>query len=310
MDTSLLTRRLLLIILEGLLFKLLTGCTSTPKSIPTPRSTLSSHMQLGVYDWYQTFLAEKTQTYEHQFVNWVGYKSGQTLSPFLDRTKLRGRIPLVTIEPKADPKLNKLGLLKDITDGRYNQTITLIGRDIAKFASPVVIRFMHEFDLSQNAYRYPWVTTNQALYMAAFRHFVTELRKHSAQYASFMWSPSGSHPVKNGFYPGAHYVDHVGCSLYSFPAWDIRYFGFARTFQQIMDVNYRNLKLFNRPIVAAEFGSAKGDIQAAWVKDALLRAPDYPLLKALVYFNAPDSASWGYGLPNPDFGISPTIWKL
>jgi endoglucanase len=125
-----------------------------------------------------------------------------------------------------------------------------------------------------------------------------------------MWSPSGSHPVKNGFYPGADYVDHVGCSLYSFPAWDIRYFGFARTFQQIMDVNYRNLKLFNRPIVAAELGSAKGDTQAAWVKDALLRAPDYPLLKALVYFNAPDSASWGYGLPNPDFGISPTIWKL
>jgi hypothetical protein len=151
MDTSLLTRRLFLIILEGLLFKLLTGCTSASKSIPTPRSTLRSHMQLGVYDWYQTFLPEKTQTYEHQFVNWVGYKSGQTLSPFLDRTKLRGRIPLVTIEPKADPKLNTLGLLKDITDGRYNQTITLIGRDIAKFASPVVIRFMHEFDLSQNA---------------------------------------------------------------------------------------------------------------------------------------------------------------
>jgi len=36
--------------------------------------------------------------------------------------------------------------------------------------------------------------------------------------------------------------------------------------------------------------------------------PNYPLLKALIWFNARDSSNWGLHLPPPDWRISPSIF--
>jgi hypothetical protein len=73
------------------------------------------------------------------------------------------------------------------------------------------------------------------------------------------------------------------------------------------DRKYKVLSPLGKPIIVAEMGMA--GTQKPWVDAALRDVVNFPLVKALVWFNAEEPAAWpGYGSPN--WSITPAIWHL
>ena len=247
---------------------------------------------LGVYDIAQT-MTGKPLAYEEVFVNqtsakgWVG-TTKQSVYDFATAAWAKGRTPIISIEPfSGDP-------LDEIVSGKRDKELAKIASQLAQYGGPAIIRWGHEPENSG----YPWGGKPPEKYIAAYRYVVEYLRKcNPQQKLSFMWSPIGN---ANGtkYYPGSHYVDYVGCSVY-----DTENRSFAKTFAPM----YATLAQYGKPIIIAECGvQAKYD-QAAWVAGLKASASQFPLLKSVIYFNAVDSHPWVNG-QKPDWRIDPSIW--
>ena len=131
----------------------------------------------------------------------------------------------------------------------------------------------------------------------AYRYVVDYLRKCSPQQKlSFMWSPKGANGTK--YYPGSHYVDYVGCSVF-----DTKNRSFAKIFAPV----YQTLAQYGKPIIIAECGVQAKHDQAAWVAGLKASASQFPLLKSVIYFNAVDPHPWVNG-QKPDWRINPALW--
>jgi endoglucanase len=247
---------------------------------------------LGVYDIAQT-MTDKPLAYEEVFVDqtsakgWVG-TTKQSVYDFATAAWAKGRTPIISIEPfSGDP-------LDEIVSGKRDKELAKIASQLAQYGGPAIISWGHEPENSG----YPWGGKPPEKYIATYRYVVEYLRKYNPQQKlSFMWSPIGN---ANGtkYYPGSHYVDYVGCSVY-----DTENRSFAKTFAPM----YATLAQYRKPIIIAECGvQAKYD-QAAWVAGLKASASQFPLLKSVIYFNAVDSYPWVNG-QKPDWRIDASIW--
>jgi beta-mannanase len=136
---------------------------------------------------------------------------------------------------------------------------------------------------------------------------VSAVFKSLASNISMMWSPVGNPGCQN-YYPGTAAVDYVGLSIYELPAASAAWYGSAQSFAQLMNMKYPLVSGFDNPVFVAELGDATTDHQAAWVTATFAATRKYPLLKALIWFNAQDAASWGPPFGTPDWRISPAIF--
>jgi cellulose synthase (UDP-forming) len=153
--------------------------------------------------------------------------------------------------------------------------------------------------------RYPWASKNAALYREAYRHFVTASRL-SAGNIGYVWSPVGDKGLER-YWPGEQYVDYVGLSVFEFPAFDQAYYHQAtRSFHDQMTEKYARVAKYQMPIVISECGvTGSKEYQLSWLSGALQDLGNYPLLKALIYFNAKDTpGAWGKEYATPDWRIS------
>ena len=247
---------------------------------------------LGVYDIAQT-MTGKPLAYEEVFVDqrsakgWVGTNQ-QSVYEFATAAWAKGRTPIISIEPfSRDP-------LDEIVSGKRDKELAKIASQLAKYGGPAAIRWGHE---PENA-TYPWGGKPPAKYIWAYRYVVDYLRKYNPQQIlSFMWSPEGK-AVATKYYPGSHYVDYVGCSV-----WNLENRSFAETFAPV----YQTLAQYGKPIIIAEFGVQAKDDQAAWVAGLKASANQFPLLKSVIYFNAVDPHPWVNG-QKPDWRINPALW--
>ena len=247
---------------------------------------------LGVYDNAQT-MTGKPLAYEEIFVDqtsakgWVGTNQ-QSVYDFATAAWAKGRTPIISIEPSSgDP-------LDEIVSGKRDKELAKLCSQLAQYGGPAIIRFGHEPENS----RYPWGGKPPEKYILAYRYVVDYLRKCSPQQKlSFMWSPIGD---ANGtkYYPGSHYVDYVGCSVF-----DTENRSFAKTFAPV----YQTLAQYGKPIIIAECGVQAKHDQAAWVAGLKASASQFPLLKSVIYFNAVDPHPWVNG-QKPDWRIDPALW--
>ena len=201
-----------------------------------------------------------------------------------DRAWAKGRIPIISIEPfSGDP-------LDEIVSGKRDKEIANIASQLAQYGGPAIIRCGHE---AENP-TYPWGGKPPAKYILAYRYVVDYLRKYSPQQKlSFMWSPNGT---ANGtkYYPGSHYVDYVGCSVFN-------------TEKLPETCSDQTLAQYGKPIIIAECGVQAKHDQAAWVAGLKASASQFPLLKSVIYFNAVDPYPWVNG-QKPDWRIDPALW--
>ena len=91
----------------------------------------------------------------------------------------------------------------------------------------------------------------------------------------------------SAYYPGPDYVDWLGLSVYGkqFRKGDV-----WAEFKPLLDWPYKELTKFepNKPVMVAEFGVGdfpKSGSKAKWIEDALKNIPEYPRIKAAVYWH-------------------------
>jgi cellulose synthase (UDP-forming) len=164
--------------------------------------------------------------------------------------------------------------------------------------------------------RYPWATQHDATgYIAAYRHFVDKCRRCTNR-AYYVWSPRGD-PGLEDFFPGRSYVDYIGVSLYACSGCDSSAPGRTRPsaqgertseFQQWFGDTYRRVKRFDLPVMIAELGvEGTASVQRAWLSDVVGASRQFPLLRAIIYFNAKDTPGAWAGERVPDWTIPESL---
>jgi endoglucanase len=266
----------------------------------------SPAINLGAYDPDGLLQHEPAVKIEHVFVSWANYRSGELLQQ-LHAIRNKGRRPLVSIEPWADGAITPLSssLLSDVITGKYDRTIRALASDIAEFRDGVYVRWGHEMENVTG--RYPWAVRSAELYKNAYRHFVTACRLYAPN-IHYIWSPVGDSGCER-YWPGPAFVDFVGLSVFEFPQFDLRYYHKIRSFSDQMNEKYRRIAAFQKPVIIAEFGvTGDHDFQQAWLCAALQDMRNYPLLKAVAYFQAKDTpGAWGPHYTTPDWRIGPQL---
>jgi len=275
-------------------------------SLPT---VSTPKINFGVYDPEGQCSPESEIAIEHVFVSWANYQPG-TLLMQLAQIELKGRWPFITIEPWCDRTITTLSsqLLNDVVEGRYDRTIQQMASEIAAFHGLVVLRWGHAMENVMG--RYPWANHQPALYREAYRHFVTACRL-AANNVAFVWSPVGDNDLAC-YWPGEHYVDSVGLSVFEPLASDqVVGHQVTRSFHDQMIDKYARVALYNKPVMIAECGiTGSEECQLNWLSDASRDFAQYPLLKALIYFNAKETpALWSDQDTTPDWRLGVTGFR-
>lgn len=283
------------------------GITADTKNIkPSVEEKISFQANIGVYDPEKSFASSTSIALEHVFVQWNVYSAFDTENDIKNIIHTK-RWPLVTIEPFPRDGKDAGMVLSDVVSGEYDNTIKNLCGIFSKVKHPVFVRWGHEMEVVNG--RYPWATNDFQSFISAYRHFVTSCR---AEYKDiyFVWSPAGDRRLIQ-YWPGAEYVDYVGLSVYEYPLWDESYYGHIRTFQEIFSEKYAEVRIFEKPILIAEFGvTSSPQFQKEWLQDAYRVFNEYPLLKTVIYFNSKDHEGvWGKDVPTPDWRVDPQVFE-
>ena len=266
---------------------------------------LPSAVDLGAYDNRHEFDDLRTLKYEMIWCNLDNYREGKLL-PQLTEITNKGRTPIITIEPYPIPAIGGgETLLSDITAGKYDTIIFAMATEVESLGSVVFVRFAPEMDMDTGK---PYTLKPPEIFIPAYQHFVVLFREASPTSLQ-IWTSVGNHGGEK-YYPGDDYVDYTGYSLYEQPDASKMWCGHERSFAQWMDEKYPLFANLGKPVMITELGiCGSPGKQKIWMEDAFTAVGNYPLVKALIYFNAQDTVSWRrWGAPGaPNWQISPSI---
>jgi cellulose synthase (UDP-forming) len=249
--------------------------------------------------------------YRPQIIHWFQqWRSNETgfRGDWLDQATAQGAVPMITWEPWSKPAGEYAApdqaesRLELIVNGTYDQYIDGWAEDAAAYGRPVIIRLMQEM----NGWWYPWsVTANgnsPELFIQAWRHVHDRFTQAGAFNVSWVWSMNvgegeGVTDIDPAaFYPGPEYVDWVSFSGFNWgtaeewSAWTSAERVFRETYDQLAG--------FAKPMMISEIGTVGiGGNEAQWISDAMTGfASEYPLLKAVVWFDAPYAGDIDFSL--------------
>ena len=269
-------------------------------------NALPAGVDLGAYDNQHKFDDLRTLKYEMIWCNLDKYREGKLLPELAEITN-RGRTPIVTIEPYPIRGIGwRKNLLPDITAGKYDSIILAMANEVDSLGSPVCVRFAPEMDMDTGK---PYTQKPPEIFIPAYQHFVLVFREASPT-SLIIWTSVGNQGGEK-YYPGADYVDYTGYSLYEQADASKLWCGHERSFAEWMDEKYPAFATFGKPIIITELGIwGSPEKQKTWMEDAFATVGKYPLVKALIYFNAQDSVSWRkWGAPGaPNWHIDRAVF--
>lgn len=173
-----------------------------------------------------------------------------------------------------------------------------------------LIKLAHEMNLSARPYWPGNFGEGPSTFVAMWRHVVGVFRSQNVTNVEFVWAPiyqSYPNTPSNDlhlFYPGDSYVDWVGPMGYNY--YTTLGWGWL-TFENIFDASLKDFACrYPRPQIIHEFASVEGDSnspsKAQWIADAYQKAPNYPFLRAMIWYNDCDAGVCNGS--NADFRIT------
>jgi beta-mannanase len=223
----------------------------------------------------------RTLDIHHNFYTW-----DESFPTETERHDLQaGRIPLISWNGRGVTT-------KAIAAGRYDDLIEQRARDTKALGQPVLIRWFWEMDGNKKA---EFAGTPKE-YIAAWQHIVGIFRREGAGNVRWVWCPNAS-AFNDGeaqeFYPGPDFVDWTCADGYNWAPG--RAGDDYRSFKEIFAGFYLWAAQQNKPIMVGEFGVQErnpGD-KAGWITAAREAIKsDFPLLRAIVYFDANKDYDW------------------
>lgn len=266
---------------------------TTSPSLDLPSDRLS----VGAYD--------PGLAYDHLAIDiehwYVRQDEPELLAGALARARGR-RTLLVTIEP-FPPRGAKGPVLDAIVAGQADDELRELAQVVrSSWPQTALVRWGHEMEVSG---LYPWAANRPDLYRSAFRRVVTIFRETGATNARWVWSPVGN-PGLDAYHPGDDVVDYVGLTVLGDASWDAGFGLPPQSFAQLLEPRYNRVVEFGKPVIVAEFGvSGSAERKLGWMSAASQSMDEFPLVRALVYFNdvnAPTTLS-----SQPDWRLAPEL---
>ena len=227
----------------------------------------------------------------------------------MNTVRQHGAIPFFSwasqsIGQGGDTRVQPNFQLSDVIAGTHDATI----RDWATAAKNWGHPFFLRFNFEMNGTWFPWsegVNGNQpGEYVRAWRHVHDIFTSVGADNATWVWCPNVDPDRRYQdlarLYPGDAYVDWTCLDGYN---WGVRSSGPGLTtngwksFDQIYRTTYDEITgsiAPSKPMVIGEIGSTEnGGSKAAWLEDALAKAPSYPKIRGFLYFEKfDDGMDW------------------
>lgn len=218
----------------------------------------------------------------------------------LELINRHGAVPLVFWSPWDAPYMEKRGpdrfSLLEILAGRWDSYIDDWADAAKKFGKPFFVSLCNEM----NGDWFPWSgafygekNTGPDVCKKAWRYIVERVRNRGA--TNILWVfHLNAYPGMNDewntmarYYPGSDVVDWLGLSVYGKQFRDSGDWAF---FRDLIDWPYREICALDpdKPVMIAEFGCGdfpKSGSKAAWITEALETIPEYPRIKAAVYWH-------------------------
>jgi hypothetical protein len=196
-----------------------------------------------------------------------------------------GRIPLISWNGRGP-------YASDIAAGRHDRLIKDRARRMKEFGDEALIRWFWEMDGKKKA---EWAESPEA-YKAAWRHIHGIFKAEGVTTVKWVWCPNAS-AFDDGeaqeYYPGPEYVDWLCADGYNWAPgrdgdrWE--------TFSEIFGSFYLWASKQHKPIMVGEYGVQEDTAgrKADWIRDvAATVKSQFPLIRALVYFNANQDYDW------------------
>jgi endoglucanase len=218
---------------------------------------------------------------DHNFYPWDKEFPGEIERWNIDQ----GRLPMISWNGRD-------AFASDIAAGKHDPLIQDRAVRVKNLEAPVLIRWFWEMDGKKKR---EWAESPEA-YIAAWRHIHDVFVEQGATNVAWVWCPNAS-AFEDGeaqqFYPGPEYVDWICADGYNWAPgrdgdeWE--------TFKQIFSGFYAWAAEQGKPIMVGEYGVQEREPgeRAAWLADmaATIKA-DFPLMRAVVYFNVNQDYPW------------------
>jgi len=207
-----------------------------------------------------------------------------------------GSIPMITWEPWVSdfseenfPGIQPIesrdkSAMTAIANGFYDSFLKKWAIEAKNYKHPIYLRLGHEMN---EPYRYPWGLQNNTPqeFVAGWKHVHDIFEQLGANNIIWVWSPHTAYGYFDAYYPGKGYVDVISTGVLNFGTsvtWSKWW-----TFDEIFGSHYKELAIFNKPIMIAEFGTLKtGGDRAKWFGDAFKNfRQKYPLVNSIVFYH-------------------------
>lgn len=185
-------------------------------------------------------------------------------------------------------------MIYDIICGKYDSFFTDFAQDIKNFGHPVLIRLFNEMNGEWCNYSGYHTSRDPEVYISLYKYVFGKFKEAGADNIIWVWNPNEkSFPnfkwnSEELYYPGSAYVDVVGLTGYNTGTY---YAGEKwRSFDRIYKNIYQCADLmYKKPMMITEFScSTTGGDKEAWVRDMFKSLPDYPKIKAAVWWSSCD----------------------
>jgi Glycosyl hydrolase family 26 len=183
---------------------------------------------------------------------------------------------------------------RTIANGSDDEWIMQRADALKAFGSPLYLAFHHEPEDDLGTWGSP------EDYAAAFRHIVDVFRSRGVSNVAFVWTVmtwtfdprSGRDP--DAYYPGDGYVDIIGVDGYDwYPG---RVGAPWESFEEIFERSNHFATIHDKPWMVVETGAQEDTHQPGrkgqWFRDIAATAKRWPLLKAVIYFDAIKEYDW------------------
>jgi beta-mannanase len=178
----------------------------------------------------------------------------------------------------------------NVIAGVDDTMITGVALRLASYARPVFLRWYWEPNFPNSAkYRSCIGQGGTDGYVAAWQHIWRIFQAAGATNVAFVWNPgaAGDQTDLLSYYPGNQYVDWIGIDGY-----DRKGTG-APTFGTVFRSIYTALAPFGKPMMVAETGATTD--QPAYLNGIAQVLPSqFPLFKALIYFDSFSNSNWTF----------------